>query len=82
MAMRSRRVKKAARPASYARTSGFVAARIPGSNDYVLVARGVFSESTVMRRANGAHATPPLDAQQKQFIREAMDRFLKPYAKA
>jgi dihydrodipicolinate synthase/N-acetylneuraminate lyase len=55
---------------------------IPGSNEYVLVARGVFSESTVLRKAAGAHVTPPLDAQQKQFIREAMNRFLKPYAKA
>jgi len=55
---------------------------IPGSNEYVLVARGVFSESTVLRKATGAHTTPPLEAQQKQFIREAMDRFLKPYAKA
>jgi hypothetical protein len=42
----------------------------------------VFSESTVLRKAAGAHVTPPLDAQQKQFIREAMNRFLKPYAKA
>jgi dihydrodipicolinate synthase/N-acetylneuraminate lyase len=55
---------------------------IPGSNDYVLVARGVFSEDTVLRKAAGAHPAPPLDAQQKQFIREAVNRFLKPYTRA
>jgi dihydrodipicolinate synthase/N-acetylneuraminate lyase len=55
---------------------------IPGSNEYVLVARGIFSESTVLRKASGAHATPPLDLGQKQFIRTAVDRFLKPYLRA
>jgi dihydrodipicolinate synthase/N-acetylneuraminate lyase len=55
---------------------------IPGSNEYVLTARGVFSEDTVMRKAAGARATPPLDAAAKQFIREAMERFLKPYLRA
>ncbi|MBA2587675.1 MAG: dihydrodipicolinate synthase family protein [Alphaproteobacteria bacterium] len=55
---------------------------IPGSNEYVLVARGVFSEDTVLRKAAGAHASPILEPQQKQFIRDAMERFLKPYAKA
>ena len=55
---------------------------IPGSNEYVLVARGVFPEDRVMRKAAGARPSPPLDPQQKQFIREAMDRFLKPYTRA
>ena len=55
---------------------------IPGSNEYVLVVRGVFSEDTVLRKARGAATALPLEPQQKQFIREAMERFLKPYAKA
>jgi dihydrodipicolinate synthase/N-acetylneuraminate lyase len=55
---------------------------IPGSNEYVLVARGVFSEDTVLRKASGAHPSPPPNPQQKQFIREALDQFLKPYTKA
>ena len=55
---------------------------IPGSNEYVLAARGVFSEDTVLRKASGAHAPPPLDPGQKQFIREAMAQYLKPYLRA
>jgi dihydrodipicolinate synthase/N-acetylneuraminate lyase len=55
---------------------------IPGSNEYVLVARGVFSEDTVLRKAAGAHAAPILEPRQKQFIRDAMEHFLKPYARA
>ncbi|MFO1246762.1 MAG: dihydrodipicolinate synthase family protein [Alphaproteobacteria bacterium] len=55
---------------------------IPGSNEYVLVARGVFSEDTVLRKPAGAHAATALEPRQKLFIRDAMEQFLKPYAKA
>jgi hypothetical protein len=55
---------------------------IPVSNEYVLVARSVFSEDTVLRKAAGAGPAPILEPRQKQFIRDAMAQFLKPYAKA
>jgi hypothetical protein len=55
---------------------------IPGSNEYVLMARGVFPGDRVMRKAAGARPSPFLDPQQKQCIRDAMDRFLKPYTSA
>ena len=48
----------------------------------MLVARGVFSEDTVLRKAAGARPAPILEPRQKQFIRDAMAHFLKPYAKA
>jgi dihydrodipicolinate synthase/N-acetylneuraminate lyase len=55
---------------------------IPGSNEYVLVARGVFPEDCVMRKPASARATPALTPAQKQFIREVLDRDLKPYLRA
>ena len=55
---------------------------IPGSNEYVLVARGVFPEDCVMRKPAGARPTPALMPAQKQFIREVLDRDLKPYLRA
>jgi dihydrodipicolinate synthase/N-acetylneuraminate lyase len=52
---------------------------IPGANDYVLVARGVFKEDAVMRKLPGSRPdTPPLTNDQKQAIREALT-ILKPY---
>jgi len=54
---------------------------IPGSNEYTLVARGVFAETLVMRKAPGARDAAPLDAGQKQFIREAL-ALLKPWLRA
>ncbi|MFZ0550625.1 MAG: dihydrodipicolinate synthase family protein [Steroidobacteraceae bacterium] len=61
---------------------------IPRSNDYVLVARGVFPEEDVMRanpRTPGMiksmHHPPsgPITAAQKAEIRRALDEYLKPY---
>ena len=55
---------------------------IPGANEYVLIARNVFAENTILRKAAGAHERIPLQDAQKRFIREALDRFLTPYLKA
>ena len=51
---------------------------IGGSQNYVLVARGVFKETT---RARG-RGTPPLDDEAKKAIREALAVYLKPYLRA
>jgi dihydrodipicolinate synthase/N-acetylneuraminate lyase len=65
---------------------------IPHSNEYVLIARGVFPEQDIMR-ANPAPEMPPeaarrrqgggqrgaIDAQDKADIRRALDDYLKPY---
>lgn len=61
---------------------------IPRSNDYVLVARGVFPEGDVMRgnplppgmkKAMFHHATGPITEAQKAEIRRALDDYMKPY---
>jgi 4-hydroxy-tetrahydrodipicolinate synthase len=76
----------------YARVQGF--ATIPGATDYMMVARGVFKETTKQRRQPmepealppggarpaGAPRNPPLTEADKQFIRDAMNTYLKPYA--
>ncbi|HEY0265595.1 MAG TPA: dihydrodipicolinate synthase family protein [Rhizomicrobium sp.] len=55
---------------------------IPGANDYVLTARGVFAEDVVLRKLDNAPPSRPPDAARKQMIREALDRYLKPYLPA
>lgn len=58
---------------------------IPRSNDYVMMARGVFSDDAVMRvnpAPNGArtHAVPkPVTDAQKAEVRLALNSYLKPY---
>ena len=77
----------------YARVQAF--ATIPGATDYLMVARGVFKETTKQRRqpmepeapqAGGGGgrgpARPPLSESGKQFIRDAMNTYLKPYMRA
>ena len=54
---------------------------IPGSNEYILVVRGTFPDTAVMRRAAG-HPRTLLDSDQKEFIRDAWIRFLRPYLRA
>ena len=57
---------------------------IHGADEYVLVARGVFQESTTHRPAPGMgpqHAGT-LDDSQKRFIRESLESYLKPYLRA
>lgn len=65
---------------------------IPHSNEYVLIARGVFPEQDIMR-ANPAPDAPPgggrrrqgpgqrgeITAQDKEEVRRALDDYLKPY---
>jgi dihydrodipicolinate synthase/N-acetylneuraminate lyase len=56
---------------------------IPRSNDYVLVARGVFAEDNIMR-ANppkpGAKPPPgPITAAEKAEIRRVLNDYMKPY---
>ncbi|HVV44576.1 MAG TPA: hypothetical protein VHC72_05200, partial [Bryobacteraceae bacterium] len=65
---------------------------IPGASNYVLIARGVFKETTKTRRMSmgggggggrgGNRREPPLDEAEKKFIHEALNTFLKPYLKA
>jgi dihydrodipicolinate synthase/N-acetylneuraminate lyase len=55
---------------------------IPGANEYILTARGVFPEDVVLRRAKGAPPAKPLDAAQKQFMRDNFQRFLGAYTRA
>jgi 4-hydroxy-tetrahydrodipicolinate synthase len=60
---------------------------IPGAGQYVLVARGVFKETTTSRPTPGmgpvaGRDTAPLDDAQKQVIRGALDEYLKPYLRA
>ena len=76
----------------YARVQGF--ATIPGATEYLMVARGVFKETTRQRRqpmepeapqtggGGRGPARAPLSERDKQFIREAMDSYLKPYMRA
>jgi 4-hydroxy-tetrahydrodipicolinate synthase len=58
---------------------------IPGSENYVLVARGVFKETTKYRPRPGIDkpegATRP-DEVGKKLVHEALDTFLKPYLRA
>ena len=60
---------------------------IPGAGQYILVARGVFKETTTSRPTPGmgpvaGRDTAPLDDAQKQVIRGALDEYLKPYLRA
>jgi 4-hydroxy-tetrahydrodipicolinate synthase len=67
-------------------------ASIPNADSYVLIARGVFKESTTTKsmstagggggRAGGARAQAPLDEAGKREIREALNTYLKPWLKA
>jgi dihydrodipicolinate synthase/N-acetylneuraminate lyase len=58
-------------------------ASISGANGYIMVARGVFKESTKSRPAPGAgRGGRALDEQGKQMIRESLDTYLKPYLRA
>jgi len=76
----------------FARVQAF--ATIPGATDYLMVARGVFKETTRQRRQPmepeamptggaprpaAAVRNPPLTDAGKQFIREAMNTYLKSY---
>lgn len=58
---------------------------IPGSGNYVLVARGVFKETTTYRLTpgmDGPKGPPPLDSAGKKLVHEALDTYLKPYLRA
>jgi dihydrodipicolinate synthase/N-acetylneuraminate lyase len=60
---------------------------IPGAGQYVLVARGVFKETTTSRPmpgmgSPGGQQATPLNEAEKQVIREALDEYLKPYLRA
>ena len=55
---------------------------ITGAAGYVMVARGIFKETTKSRPTPGigaARAGRPLDEAGKQAIREALNSYLKPY---
>jgi dihydrodipicolinate synthase/N-acetylneuraminate lyase len=57
-----------------------------GANRYVLVARGIFKDTTISRPIPGLGPGPggnvtPDDAE-KQFIHQALDDFMKPYLRA
>jgi len=56
---------------------------IAGQGQYIMVARGVFKDTTTYRPTPGmgGHETPPSEAQ-KAFIRQALNEFLKPYMRA
>jgi 2-keto-3-deoxy-L-arabinonate dehydratase len=57
---------------------------ITGATQYLLTARGVFKETTIVRDASrvfGPDGVTPGEAQQK-VIREAMKQFLEPYSRA
>jgi 4-hydroxy-tetrahydrodipicolinate synthase len=60
---------------------------IPDAGQYILVARGVFKETTTSRPTPGmgpvgGRPTTPLDDAQKKVIRDALDEYLKPYLRA
>jgi hypothetical protein len=73
-------------------------ATIPGATEYMMIARGVFKETTKFRQqpGNDSAANPngvvptkprgankkPLTDAQKQFIRDALDTYLKPYMRS
>jgi 4-hydroxy-tetrahydrodipicolinate synthase len=62
----------------------------PGAGNYILVARGVFKETTKSRPmpgmgsggGRGARREPALDEREKQVIRDALNTYLKPYLRA
>ncbi|HET6219934.1 MAG TPA: dihydrodipicolinate synthase family protein [Acidobacteriaceae bacterium] len=57
---------------------------ITGATQYLLTARGVFKETTIVRDASrvfGPDGVTPGEAQQR-VIREAMKQFLEPYSRA
>ena len=56
---------------------------IAGQGQYIMVARGVFKDTTTYRPTPGmgGHEAPPSEAQ-KAFIRQTMNDFLKPYMRA
>jgi len=78
----------------YGRVQAF--ATIPGATDYLMVARGVFKETTKLRQqpiepearaaegggGGGDRRDVPLTDAQKVRIREALNLFLKPYLRA
>jgi dihydrodipicolinate synthase/N-acetylneuraminate lyase len=81
----------------FGRVQGFAA--LPGATEYMMVARGVFKETTKSRpqpmepearpagggrRGGGAggERAGPLSHADKEFIRNAMDEYLKPYMRA
>jgi dihydrodipicolinate synthase/N-acetylneuraminate lyase len=57
---------------------------IQGVSQYILVARGVFKETTTHRATPGMgnRRESKLDEAQKQVIRESLDEYLKPYLRA
>jgi dihydrodipicolinate synthase/N-acetylneuraminate lyase len=57
---------------------------IQGVSQYILVARGVFKETTTHRPTPGMGNShqPKLDETQKQVIRDSLDKYLKPYLRA
>jgi dihydrodipicolinate synthase/N-acetylneuraminate lyase len=56
---------------------------IQGAGQYILVARGVFKETTTHRATPGmGFRRGKLDDAQKQVIRESLDEYLKPYLRA
>jgi dihydrodipicolinate synthase/N-acetylneuraminate lyase len=57
---------------------------IQGVSQYILVARGVFKETTTHRPTPGMgnQHEDKLDDAQKQVIRQALDEYLKPYLRA
>jgi dihydrodipicolinate synthase/N-acetylneuraminate lyase len=57
---------------------------IDGVSQYILVARGVFKETTTHRPTPGmgAHRPTKLDDTQKEVIRKSLNLFLKPYLHA
>ncbi len=78
----------------FGRVQGF--ATIPGATEYLMVARGVFPDDVKLRpqpmepearRNMGGgggmgRRRAPLTADEKQFVRSALDQYLKPYLKA
>lgn len=62
----------------------------PGAGSYVLVARGVFKETTKSRPTpgmgsgggRGGRRELPLDAREKQVIRDVLNTYMKPYLRA
>jgi hypothetical protein len=57
---------------------------IEGVSQYILVARGVFKESTTHRPTPGMGTRRPtnLDDGQREIIRKSLDLYLKPYLHA
>ncbi len=60
---------------------------IPHSGEYILVARGIFKETTKSRATPGMgnpsrSKLPPLDEEGKTAIRDALALYLKPYLRA